>query len=240
MAPQQHLQWFEHNIGWFESLEIADLQESVPNCPGWTVEDVLNHLSYGLGRGYQVALTQPAGVADEQVFDGVERPTTYPIGEAAMAAFTTNMRSCLETFRKTDPERVAWTYEGQGRARFWFRRAAIETALHRLDVQDALPRPRDQIPPERLADGIAETVEFALPLAARIAGEPQGGLTVAVADLNLRLGVGNQSPLATISGSGEDVLVALWGRRCDRVQVVGDGNLAADWLSLVEQAFSGR
>ena len=45
---------------------------------------------------------------------------------------------------------------------FWFRRAAVETTLHRLDVVEALGIDDPTIATERLDDAIEETTEFAL------------------------------------------------------------------------------
>lgn len=240
MAPQQHLQWFEDNIDWFERLRAADLDEGVPSCPGWTVAEVVNHLSFGLGLGYQAAVSTPPDTPDREVFVDVAWPEVEPVGSAVLEVFSQHMRSCLATFATTDPDRPTWTYGGPGQARFWFRRAAIETTLHRMDVADALSTVPAPLPAERAADAIAETLEFALPLAARIAGEPAGRLTVAVPDLRLELGVGRGEPGATIIGGGDDVLAALWGRHPQRVTVDGDGAVATSWLSRIEHAFAGR
>lgn len=240
MAPHQHLQWFEQNIEWFEHIGADELGVAVPNCPGWTVESVVNHLSFGLGLGYPVALSKAPDIADDQGFAGLDLPAVNPTGDDALQMFSRNLRSCLATFEATDPERPAWTYGSRGVAGFWFRRAAVETALHRLDVEDALPSRREPISDERLTDGIAETIEFALPLAARIAGEPHSGVTVSVPDLTLRREIGPRPTSAEIEGTGIDVFAALWGRNRTRVRIAGDEDVATEWLSRIEMAFSGR
>ncbi len=240
MAPLQYLEWFEDNITWFEDVDVAELQQDVPNCPGWTVQEVLNHLSYGLGLGYPAALSQPPDADDRHVFDNVARPQIYPVGAEAQKVFAQNMRECLATFRTTDPERPVWTYAGPGVAQFWFRRAAVETTLHLLDVQEALGGQSEPIAQERVIEGIDETIEFALPMATRMVGEPSTGLTVSAPDVDLHLDIGHQPSAATISGPAQDVLTALWGRSPWRVQVSGTEEVAAEWLALIERAFAGR
>lgn len=240
MAPHQHLQWFEDNIGWFESLTAEDLERDVPNCPGWTVENVVNHLSFGVGLAYPEAVTKPPDTRDEHVFAGVRRPDVSPVGPRALEIFSQNMRSCLAAFNNTDPEQPTWTYAGPGVAKFWFRRAAIETTLHQIDVSEALARRQIALAADRTIDAISETVEFALPLAARIAGEPDGRLTVATSDQSLLLNVGTGDKEATMTGASEAVLAALWGRHQERVEVVGDRAVATEWLSRIEHAFAGR
>jgi hypothetical protein len=109
-----------------------------------------------------------------------------------------------------------------------------------LDVEDALSRHRMTIPAAWVADGIAETVEVVLPLAARLAGEPSAGLSVSVPEFGLRLDVGEGPAAAEICGSGSAVFAALWGRNGDGVQVDGDTDVATEWLSRIERAFADR
>jgi uncharacterized protein (TIGR03083 family) len=240
VAPAQHIEWFEHSIDWFEQIVVDELALDVPNCPGWTIETVVNHLSYGLGVAYPVAMAKQPDTADSSAFDGTEWPETYPTGSRALQSFTANMRSCLAAFEQVDPEREAYTFAGPGRAKFWMRRAAIETELHRLDVEDALSARRVKVPAERIADGVAETIEFALPLAARLAGEPPGAMSVSMPDLGLRMKVGAGPSRAELRGLGVDVLNALWGRPGESIEVVGDQAIAASWLSVIDEAFADR
>ncbi len=128
----------------------------------------------------------------------------------------------------------------RGTARFWYRRAAIETALHRLDVAEALQDPLSALSDDRTVDAIAETLEFALPLAAEMVGVPDGRLIVCSPELDVRVEVGAGLRHATVVGHGQDVLNALWGRHRERVSVIGDRAVAEEWLSRIEVAFAGR
>ncbi len=240
MAPSQHLDWFEDNISWFENLSLGELDRSVPNCPGWRVQDVLNHLSFGLGLAYPAALLCPPDTPDVEVFADVEWPTEHPDGSAAVTTFGENMRACLAVFRDADPYMSCWTYGGPGVAGFWFRRAAIETALHRMDVEDIIPESGSAMPEERVVDALIESVEFALPFAAQISGAPDGHLTVRSPELVSDLELGRGSRRATVHGAGTEVLRALWGRSSRQVTITGDQALAADWLARVELAFANR
>lgn len=239
MAPQQHLQWFDENIGWFEDLPVECLDAAVPNCPGWVVTDVFNHLSLGLGLAYPMAVAAPPTATATEAFADMSAPETAPTGAAAIGAFSANMRSCLGSFRTVDPDRPCWTYPGPGTARFWIRRAAIETAVHRIDVEEALADSPSPLRPDRAVDAIAEAVEFVLPLAAELTDGPAGRLNISSPELDLRLQLGTGPRQAGIMGSGQAVLNALWGRPTV-VEVSGDRGLADEWLSLVERAFAGR
>ncbi len=240
MSPDQHLMWFDENIAWFESLPVKSLTARVPNCPGWNVQDVVNHLTFGLGISYPVALSKGPETSPSEVFSDVEWPDQRPSGEAAITAFSSSMRSCTTTFAATSPERPCWTYEGAGTAAFWFRRAAVETALHRIDVEEAVPAQRSPVAPDRLADALAETFEFTLPLAAAMTTPPDGRLVVSIPSLDVELAIGRGNHQATVTGDAQDILCALWGRNRDRINLAGDFHVAAGWMSLIEIAFAGR
>lgn len=252
MAPHEHLEWFTDNVEWFQELPVSQLGTPVPNCPGWDVADVLNHLSAGLGLAYPVAVSTPPHTASERVFNNVAWPDGPAVGHAAIERFKTNLAACIHHFHAADPDQPCWTYSGPGHAAFWFRRAAIETTLHRIDVEEALAID-STLNPTRARDAIVETLEFALPLAADTTEAPSGSLRVESAELDLQMDVvsgvqrpnTNDGPAASISGTGQAVLCALWGRESSASQpaaivIGGNRNVADEWLTLVERAFGGR
>lgn len=240
MLPGEHIDWFDDNVHWFENLPLTSLGHDVPNCPGWTVERVINHLAFGLGLAYPYALRTPAGAPDEQPWADVPWPPKLPTGKQAIQAFAKHMDACVDLFRSTDPDTPCWTYDDTGRAGFWFRRAAIETALHRMDVAEALGLRAVIVNRQRVVDAIEDAVEFALPLAARLSGDvPKGALLVRLDDEYI-LTVGEGPPVAEIAGGGDALLAALWGRHRDLVQISGDAEVAQAWMGIVASAFSGR
>lgn len=240
MAPAEHLTWFNDNTDWFGSLATDNLDTAVPACPGWTVESVINHLTYGLGRGYPHALSAAADCPDDEVFADLEFPTTMPTGAEALSEFSLTMSDCISVFARTDPSTPCYTYEGPGVAGFWFRRAAIETTLHRMDVVEALNLDDRPLAVERLDDAIAESVEFALPLAARWSGTSAQAVRVSVSGSERSFVIGDGDVRAEIAGEGSALLAALWGRSTDQVEISGDSRSAAAWLSVIERAFAGR
>jgi len=240
MSPREHLEWFEDNIGWFCALSPSDLARQVPSCPGWTVEHVVNHLAFGLGAAYPVAITKPADTPSDRVFAGVERPEKLPSGGAALTAFARTMADCLGGFRAADPSETCWTYAGAGTAAFWFRRAAIETSLHRMDVAEALGLPIEHLADNQAADAIHETLDVVLPLAATMTAAPLGQLVVHSPCLVGELHLGEGEPQVALGGAAHDVLNALWGRHRERVDVSGRRKNVSSWLALIETAFAGR
>ncbi len=240
MGPSQHLDWLADNIGWFLAIPVARLCDDVPSCPRWNVEAVINHLGYGVGLAYPYALVaDPAGTPAE-AFAGVPRPADLPTGPSALGEFERNMEACLDTFRHTDPAAPCFTYAGPGVAAFWFRRAAIETALHRVDVAEALSLSDSQLPLDRATDAIAESVEFALPLAARVCSAEVEAISVRVGSTSTAFKLGDGEIAAEVSGDPMSILSSLWGRSRQGIRIEGDETVADEWMSLVEAAFGGR
>jgi uncharacterized protein (TIGR03083 family) len=68
----------------------------------------------------------------------------------------------LDALEKADPGSSCWTF-GLPRSRlFWFRRQALETAVHAWDAQQAVAHP-EPLEPELASDGIEEFVTLMLP-----------------------------------------------------------------------------
>ncbi len=240
MAPREHIEWFEDNVDWFAGLDLDALQVPVPACPGWNVQYVLNHLAFGLGLAYPAAMEAAPETADGDVFASVRWPDAFPSGPAALDAFAATMASCVDSFRSTDPETPCWTYAGPGTAGFWFRRAAVETTLHRMDVAEALEDDtRPHLDDRRARDAIEETLSFALPLAAELTSPPDGSIRVESSCLAGPLVVGAGDPVAEIVGDPHDVLNLLWGRSAP-ASISGDRHVADQWLGLIAAAFDGR
>jgi uncharacterized protein (TIGR03083 family) len=239
VSPAQHIEWLVENTEWFASLDEKCLGVTVPACPGWTIENVVTHLAFGLGIGYRHALAVPPHCPDHLAFADVTWPTKMPIGAQALTVFQQELRACIERFRSVDPATTCYTYAGPGVAAFWFRRAAIETTLHRMDVTEALASDEIAVSPKRAEDAIAETIEFALPLAARWTGREPASIAIRPnGGKSFVLGVG--PVVADIGGDRIALLGALWGRSRRNITVEGDYETANCWLTRIEVAFAGR
>ncbi len=240
MSPAQHLEWFADNIAWFSNLTKEQMPIDVPNCPGWDVAAVLNHLTFGLGRAYPQALHAPVDGTAEQAFSAVDWPTELPVGQQAIDSFVSKMGACLATFQAADPRQPCWTYAGPGKVSFWFRRAAIETMLHLIDVAEALAVPEPKLATDRSIDGVADAVEFVLPLASQLANVAPGPMEIRETVTGTTFGVGDGSAVASLQGTGRELVAALWGRPEPGVIVAGDLATAQAWMGLAEVAFAGR
>ena len=238
MAPAEHLAWLVEDVEHLGRIPVGRLGVEVPRCPGWDVEHVLVHLAFGLGIAYPHALDQPPHATEAEALASVPWPTEVPTGAATIDAFRHHLGACVERFDRVDPSQPCWTYAGPGTAAFWIRRAAIEVALHRMDVDEALDATVLRLTDVRADEIVDEAIEFALPFAATIGGRPAGRLVVETPTARRVIGTG--SVAASVSGDPHSVACALWGRDRDRVSVSGEREVAEGWLGLIETAFAGR
>jgi uncharacterized protein (TIGR03083 family) len=235
MHPSEHLEWLRESVEWFLALDGDVLAQPVTRCPGWHIDTVYDHLGRGVGIG-RIAALHAAPEADVFAVLGAALPPPAK-GEQAYGLFAHAMASYVALLERLDPRRPCTTYAGLGEVSFWIRRDAIELALHAGDVADALGLAFD-IAPARASDAIDETIEFALPMALKVLARPAPPMcTLAPFDApEGNLGSGSVSA-ASIRGSAQSVLLALWGRA--RIEVDGDEAVARAWTDLVEEAFRG-
>lgn len=191
-----------------DAAAMAELFESrtstaaVPACPGWTVADLVRHL----GQVHRWARHLVGG--GEPEFERARGPAD----DAELAAwFRSGAGDLIGTLRGTDPSTPCWTFAGdRGEARFWRRRQALETVLHRADLQVAhgiVP----EIDPALALDGIDEVVTILYPRQVRL------GRSRAVPAVTIRAGgrewiLGDGAPVGTVEGTAQAVLLALWHR----------------------------
>jgi uncharacterized protein (TIGR03083 family) len=233
-----------------DAARRADLDAPVPSCPGWTVRDCVAHTA----EVYQhkiacIRLGRRPGDDYEQ---------EAPPGVALLDWFDTSLAVLLAELRDRGPDAPAHTWwAGDQTVGFWYRRMAQETAVHRVDVEDALgdPTPVDA---ELAVDGIDEVLDLFLSEEwADMPADQWGGVDPHAgegATIVVRSGRTWRSTLsadritlarddgpadASVSGDPEAVLLWLWGRRPDAaVSLDGDPSALAayrDRLRLATQ-----
>lgn len=209
------------------------LDAEVPSCPGWTVADVLDHVAH-------VYLHKVRWLRD-----GV-RPDPWPASELAerepAGLFDEATEVLLAELESRDPDAPAETlWEPDQTVGFWFRRMALEIAVHRYDGELAhgVPTPIDG---ELAIDGIDEALRVMLagprwarfdsaePLDARLRVTSGGRSWTVTADLrSVTVVEEDAAPVAAeVAGRPVDVFLWLWGRRdADALAITGDRELVA-------------
>jgi len=132
----------------------ADLDAPVPTCPGWTVAKLVAHIAGVWGWAAAVVRTgdradfptMPEDLGGAELVEGAEQQA----------------RLLLNALENTDPDSGCWTFGLPRSGLFWFRRQALETAVHAWDVQQAAAHP-EPIDPELAIDGVEEFLSVMLP-----------------------------------------------------------------------------
>ena len=202
----------------------------VPGCPGWTLADLVWHLCQVQRRWGWVVRTQAQDRADY-----VEPPRH---ADDELLGFFTAVSAELETaLCGADPATRVWTWGPRQDVAFVLRRQTQEAVVHTVDVEQVLGDVRP-IPADLGLDGLDEWLEVFVPKALPH-GPPRDAAPVLLhavdADAERTLFPGTQPfPIATLTGTAGDLLMAVWRRvPLEVVTVDGDPLQAAAMIGLV-------
>ena len=146
-----------------DAAERAGFDAPVPACPDWRVRDLLKHLGY--------VHRWAAAYVREQHARWVDRASEAEIlrggpGDEALASwFRDGHAALVRALEAADPGISCWTFlEAPSPLAFWARRQAHETAVHRVDAQQAAAvagtgaAGEPVFTPQFAADGIDEMI----------------------------------------------------------------------------------
>ncbi|NMN95941.1 maleylpyruvate isomerase family mycothiol-dependent enzyme [Antrihabitans stalactiti] len=131
-------------------LEAAegDWQAPVPSCPGWTALDLVRHVGQVYEHKVLCMTLDREPVSNER--------TTPESG----AWFIAQRDALLEQLLARDPRQQTQTwFPPDQTVGFWYRRMALETAVHRVDAELANSQ-RTAIDADLAADGVDELLGF--------------------------------------------------------------------------------
>ncbi|MGY1690573.1 maleylpyruvate isomerase family mycothiol-dependent enzyme [Geodermatophilus sp. SYSU D01105] len=203
----------------------------VAGCPGWTLADLVWHLAEVQHFWAWVVRTRavdPTGYAEP-----VRRPDEELLGYGLAQSAE------LETvLAGADPAERVWTWAPRQDVAFVLRRQAMEAVVHTADVEEVLGDIRP-IPADVGLDGLDEWLDVMVP-AVFPDGPPDTAHPVVFhavdADAERTLFAGSRPfPIAALTGTAGDLLLAVWRRLPLEVLTVdGDGLQAAAMIDLVE------
>jgi uncharacterized protein (TIGR03083 family) len=227
-TPTPAVDWLEAIARDVEALEVAARaagpDAAVPGCPGWTVTDVLEHVGSVLYRASLI-------IGERREHRPHRSETTAPPGDP-FAWCGKGRAAILPVLRAADPSVDYWTFRGPNPLRWWLRRLANETAVHRVDTEQAAGWD-SAIGAAFAADGIDEKLETYLPVIASQrsprpvtvalrADDVGSAWTVTVAE-KVTVVRQEEPAEATVAAAAADLYLWLWQRAPDeRVGVVGD------------------
>jgi uncharacterized protein (TIGR03083 family) len=217
------------------AASVVAPETSVPSCPGWTVADLVWHLSGA--HGFWTGIVEQRRIETPE-FGRRDRPADGDL----LDVYRAGLGRLVEVLAAVDPATPVWTWAGTQGAVFVQRRMAHETAVHCWDAQRA---GGDPPPVEAMlaSDGIDELLSLARPVADT---EPIGGTVhlhctdvpgewlVIPAEGDERYTVTREHAKGScaLRGPSSDLLLALWRRvPLDRIDVVGDTAVAARFVA---------
>ena len=222
-------------------LDIASgaLDRPVPTCPGWTCERLAGHIGTVQRRTATRLTTGELAEVDPA-----------PPGAAVVEWARTGLAGLVAALEATDPEAEVDTAVGPQPGAYWFRRMAVEAALHRVDAETAVGDPTP-VATDLALDGIDELFRVLLPqrgtgtlerhgetvhLHATDPGlaEEAGEWLVTLGEAGLTVEHTHAKGDVAVRGTASDLLLLLWNRiGTDRVQVFGDAALLDRWRAAV-------
>lgn len=103
-----------------------------------------------------------ARLGNTQYPDGLARePGPDDVGEL-LAWYREGLDELITALTEVGPDAPTWTWTGENKVRFWIRRMAQETAVHRWDAQNAVGDP-ERIDAELASDGVDEFLDAFIP-----------------------------------------------------------------------------
>ncbi|MGY1753330.1 maleylpyruvate isomerase family mycothiol-dependent enzyme [Blastococcus sp. SYSU D01042] len=218
-----------------EAAAAAVLQRgwsaTVPGCPGWTLADLVWHLAEVQRFWAWVVRTR---AQDPGGYVGAARhPDDELLGYGA--ARSAELEAVLAA---ADPAEPVWTWAPQKDVAFVLRRQVQEATVHVVDAEQVLGDVRP-VPADVGLDGIDEWLEVMVP-GALPEGPPPGAHPVVLhavdAGAERTLFPGSRPlPVAALTGTAGDLLLAVWRRvPLEVLTVDGDGLQAAAMIDLVE------
>ncbi len=219
------------------ALRDADLSAPIVGCPEWDLAALVAHL----GSVHRFAMRSMDRNTDGEFAKPKPPADLAPGGDQVWDWLDAGLLALATTFEQRDLTQPCWSWMGPANVGWWLRRQVHETAVHRWDAQTAagvVP----QIDGLRAADGIDEWLllqrgrGWAPPADLRgtihlHATDGEGEWLIEL-DGSLTWKLGHHRGDVAIRGQRSDLELLLWGRiGLDRVECLGDGDLAAQFLA---------
>jgi uncharacterized protein (TIGR03083 family) len=215
------------------AARAAGVEAPVPTCGAWTIGDLCSHVGRLHRWAADIVARRPAAPAAHA------RQLAAPDGPALLDFVAQGYAPLADALETAGADEPCWSWTGQRTVGFWARRQANELAVHRWDAEFASGTPAP-IERDLAVDGIQELFDI-LPF--RPGGPPAGkGETMHLhctdgdGEWLIRLGpdgvtVVNEHAKADVAarGSASDLLLTIWGRPAEKVEVFGDAALLERW-----------
>jgi uncharacterized protein (TIGR03083 family) len=232
----------------------AGTDVAVPSCPEWVMRDLVRHQG-GVHRWAASIVGTPR--TEPWNVDLPEVVGTWPDDAELLPWFDAGVEALARVLTQADPGLFCWAFlPAPSPLSMWARRQAHETSVHGVDAELAAGRPVAPFPLALAADGVGELLEGFVPRGRRLRSDQATTLGVRCADVDagwhLRIGpdgaqtardggAGDTDGSAdcVVTGSAQDLYLALWNRRpASCLQVEGDSGVLDLFLDRVHIRWS--
>nr|NLI49931.1 maleylpyruvate isomerase family mycothiol-dependent enzyme [Propionibacterium sp.] len=224
------------------ALQLTTGVEPVPTCPDWTTDDLLWHLTEV--HAFWAAILTRGVLSDDEV-EAVTKPVRPTDRRTTFALLADETAALVASLAARGTDEPAWSWFPPDRTVGFTRRMQVhEATMHRVDAELAAGLPSAPIAHEVAADGIDHAVRIMWGWWGTNPGftfHPTAGVVELLATDGGRWlvqggrwrGVGRESgrpydeagavlvtgaePVASVTGSAEDLYRWLWGRGAEPV-----------------------
>ena len=226
MLPMdQYLSHLDADAHLLAAAAARGLEATVPGCPDWSVADLVVHVA--------AVHSRTSDIVEQNLIASWPAQAQLPEGGDPLQWYRAAANRLSRILAGADPARPAKAFVDEQTVGFWIRRMAHETAVHRIDAEQAHGY-ESTFDPELAVDGIAEVFDA---FVTRIAGwgeyipsgdviRIQSGWQVWTVDLGHFVGsrgdrdyripkaksIPDAEPTAVLSGEPDRVLLWMWGR----------------------------
>jgi len=214
----------------------SNQEAEITVCPGWNMEDLVRHV----GTVYATV----EGIISS---GSTERPadlfSSSPEGDVFNWA-RNNFHTLLETLDKREASHPVWTWGKEKNVGFYIRRMAHESLVHMWDTE-TVENEHISVDGDVACDGIDEYIDVSLQLATSRKGfsYPDGSIHLHRTDgegewlleaegSELLVKRAHEKGDVAVRGSALSILLYLWGREPEDIEIFGDPELARIWGSL--------
>ena len=222
LSPEDEIAAIARHSAGFAAAAEGHLDADVPSCPGWSIADLVDHLTEVHWFWATIVAERLAGPPPES-----RRPATAPRAEL-IAAFRAGADRLAEVLRTADGTAPVWTWAPQQDIAFVRRHQVQEAAVHHWDAVQATGG-RLVIEGPVAADSIEEFLTFSVPTLAAYPEPPRpalaGQFALRAADTGSAWTVrddqvpgtvsyhrGAAPDLPAVTGTASDLLLWLYGR----------------------------
>ena len=216
LHPHRYLELIHSDAERIAAVTPGALALPVPCCPGWDVAEVVRHT--GSVYNHKVAIMRLGRRPEQGEWHSSPQP-----GTDLVTWFDDSARTLIDELASHDPDEWAHTWWPVDQTfHFWYRRMALESVVHRVDVEQAAGD-SSAIDAELSREGIDEVlVVFLGAHDVGSHGGPNGAVSVVsggrtwiahLDDVHIRVERnGDATTDAELVGEPEQVFPHLWGR----------------------------